>query len=135
MIITKEALSRNQYPKSESYKSSVPSVLYELNCQHLLHSFNTNCAQSKTLALPDLFLNGGGHLFCDFLMSVIYYHHASVLKFRQMTSKVFNISKLSIVWPFIDGKNKYILFPNFPVIIIYSDPRPFWLIGYLVTIS
>ena len=63
-------------------------------------------------------------------MSVIYYHHASGLKSRQMTSKVFNISTVHSSMTITEGKDKYTLFPDFPVILIYCDPRPFWLIGF-----
>ena len=40
---------------------------------HPLHSLSQNSEPSKTLILTDsLLLNGPGHLFCDFVMFVIY---------------------------------------------------------------
>ena len=86
VIINIETLNKINI-RNPNLTSLLCLVLYKLNCQHLLHSYKTNSTQSKTLTLQDsLFLNGRGHLFSDLLMSRIYYHHASVLRFQWITN-------------------------------------------------
>ena len=58
VIINIETLNKINI-RNPNLTSLLCLVLYKLNCQHLLHSYKTNSAQSKTLTLQDsLFLNG-----------------------------------------------------------------------------